>query len=328
MLLGIEKGNRSKDYVTAAKIMGIPYKLIDAKSSYVIDNIKDIDALIWHWSQENAHEKRSAYAIIKSVEMKGIKVYPNSNTCWMFDDKIFEKYLLEAAEVPMIKTMVFYEYEKAIRWLKTQTFPLVYKLSHGAGSTNVRLVHNYEEAKKICKIHFSTFLDPEFFLNLYYKKIKNIEDIKEYFKKPLKKYGNNNRGSILFQEFLPDNSYDIRVTVVGKKYYIFRRYVRENDFRASGSGKIDYCVDECDLEAIKIAVELSNKINVQTMAYDFLYDKNHMLKICEISYGFVGNAINRTPGWYDENLIYHKEKTDVYKEIINLLVDEIGESIY
>lgn len=45
---------------------------------------------------------------------------------------------------------------------------------------------------------------------------------------------------VYFQKFLPNNTYDIRITVIGERCFGFIRYNRENDFRASGSGKIEY----------------------------------------------------------------------------------------
>lgn len=45
---------------------------------------------------------------------------------------------------------------------------------------------------------------------------------------------------ILFQEYLPDNEFDTRVTVIGNRAFAFRRFNRKKDFKASGSGEIDY----------------------------------------------------------------------------------------
>jgi hypothetical protein len=50
----------------------------------------------------------------------------------------------------------------------------------------------------------------------------------------------NEKGYIYFQNFIPDNDSDIRVVVVGEKAFAIKRMVRENDFRASGSGSIIY----------------------------------------------------------------------------------------
>ena len=109
MLIGIDKGKRSKSYVSAARKMKIPYKLVDCTSADVVNQLKNVDALIWHWTQDSYIDKRIAFHVIKSAELMGKKVYPDSNTCWMFDDKISEKYLLEAVGAPCVETAVFFD---------------------------------------------------------------------------------------------------------------------------------------------------------------------------------------------------------------------------
>ena len=55
-------------------------------------------------------------------------------------------------------------------------------------------------------------------------------------------------GYVYFQDFIPQNNFDIRVCVVGDKAFAIKRMVRENDFRASGSGFIYYEKDHFNEE--------------------------------------------------------------------------------
>ncbi len=320
MIIGIDKGPRSRKYVVAAQNMGITYKLMDCTSSDIIRQLESVDALIWHWTHDSYIDKNVAYHIIKSAEMMGKKVYPSADTCWMFDNKISEKYLLEAVNAPFIESKVFFEPNSALAWIKKQRFPIVYKLPQGAGSSNVRLIENEKEAAKICNSHFSFLRRPDIDMKLYYaQKGAYIKTLRQIFKSDLLRYGVNNRGCLLLQKFISGNVYDIRVTVIGERGIIFRRYVREKDFRASGSGKIDYEVSKQDLLAIPIARRISEKIGSQTMTYDFIYDKNE-LKIVEMSYGFSAKAVYDAPGWYDADMIFHEEHTDVHKQVISELL--------
>lgn len=150
-----------------------------------------------------------------------------------------------------------------------------------------------------------------------------MDAIRDIYNGSLYKYGSNNRGYILFQKFVPENTYDIRVTIIGERGIIFRRKVREDDFRASGSGKISYEVSPEDIQAIPKARKVTEKIGSQTMAFDFIYDKG-ILKIIEMSYGFVSKAVYDAPGWYDEHMVFHKEKTDVHKLVIENLLKDCG----
>ena len=328
MLIGIDKGKRSKSYVSAARKMKIPYKLVDCTSADVVNQLKNVDALIWHWTQDSYIDKRIAFHVIKSAELMGKKVYPDSNTCWMFDDKISEKYLLEAVGAPCVETAVFFDEKSVLDWIKRQKLPVVYKLPQGAGSSNVRLIKSEKEAVRICRSHFSFCGRPEIDMKFYYsEKDKYGKTLQDILHNNLFRYGTNNRGCILLQKFVPNNNYDIRVTIIGERGIIFRRKVRNNDFRASGSGNIDYNVSEQDIEAIPIARRISKLIHSQTMTYDFIYDKEE-LRIVEMSYGFAAKAVYAANGWYDEQMCFHPEHTDVHEMVIKQLMGEsFGEVI-
>ena len=300
--------------------MNIPYRLIDCTASDAINELQNIDALIWHWTQDNYIDKRIAYHVIKSAELMGKKVYPNSDTCWMFDDKISEKYLLEAVGAPLVKSEVFFNAKSMLKWIRKQKLPVVYKLPQGAGSANVRLIRSEKEAVQVCRHHFSFYGRPEINMKLYYSKKNSYGKIlQEVLHNDLARYGINNRGYVLLQKFIPDNKYDVRVTIIGERGIIFRRQVRNNDFRASGSGKIDYNVSERDIQAIPIARRISQLIHSQTMTYDFVYDMEE-LKIVEMSYGFVAKAVYAAEGWYDEKMIFHPEHTDAHEMVIKQLI--------
>ena len=110
----------------------------------------------------------------------------------------------------------------------------------------------------------------------------------------------------MFQKYLSNNTFDTRITIIGDRAFAFRRFVRENDFRASGSGKIDVNPDKIDTRCVEIAYSVSKKLNFNTMAYDFIYDKEKKPWINEISYCFVDSAVQSCPGYWDEKLNWHK----------------------
>ena len=73
------------------------------------------------------------------------------------------------------------------------------------------------------------------------------------------------------------------LTIIGNRAFANRRFVRKNDFRASGSGNADFNKNLIDLRFIKIAFEISKELKFQSMAYDFLLNENNQPEICEIS---------------------------------------------
>src|SRR5690606_19878921 len=86
-----------------------------------------------------------------------------------------------------------------------------------------------------------------------------------------------------WQEYIPGNQADLRITVIGDCYaYGFWRNNRPNDFRASGSGLIDYERDIPE-EQLRYCLDLNRKLGFDSMCYDILFKENDFV-ITEISF--------------------------------------------
>jgi hypothetical protein len=116
------------------------------------------------------------------------------------------------------------------------------------------------------------------------------------------------RDYVLFQRFVPENTHDIRVTIIGHRAFTFRRRVRPGDFRASGSGMIEYYAPgECDRVAVEAAFRVSERFGFQAMAYDFVVDRRTDARlILEMSYGYLPSAVFRCGGYFDRELSWHE----------------------
>jgi len=108
-------------------------------------------------------------------------------------------------------------------------------------------------------------------------------------------------GYVYFQEFLPDNTYDTRITIIGERAFGFHRLNRPNDFRASGSGRLVITPQEIDKKCIQIAFDITKQGKFQSMAYDFLYCQERPV-ICEISYAYADWAVHNCPGHWKRDL--------------------------
>lgn len=114
------------------------------------------------------------------------------------------------------------------------------------------------------------------------------------------------KGYIYFQNFIPDNKYDTRITVIGNRAFGFRRMVRKNDFRASGSGNIDYDLSKINTKCVAIAFEVAEKLQSQSMAFDFIEDENSNPLIVEVSYCYLASAVKACNGHWDKDLNRHE----------------------
>jgi len=334
MKIGIHqtKGSFSDRWITYCNAEQIPWKPVDCYRSDIIQQLKDCSALMWHFSQNSPKAILFAKQLVYSVEEAGKKVFPNFSTSWHFDDKVGQKYLLEALDLPLAPSWIFYDKQEALLWAKQICFPKVFKLRNGGGSQNVRMVHNRREANKLIRKAFGRgFLayDPRGSLKerfrLYRLGKTNLRDLLEGIVRfvllpPYAKVRGRENGYIYFQEYIPDNDHDIRVVVIGKKAFAIKRMVRENDFRASGSGNILYDHLLFDINIISFSFTLAEKMNSQCVALDYINDNEKPLVI-EVSYGFTPEGYDPCPGYWDKDLIWHEGTFNPYGWMVEAVRD-------
>lgn len=310
----------STRWIAYCKKNEIPYKIVDCYRSDIISQLKDCDALMWHHHHAHFKDVLTAKRILFALEHAGIKVFPDFNTGWHFDDKVAQKYLLEAIGAHLVPSYVFYDKKEAIDWVNATSFPKVFKLKGGAGAANVKLVRSKADALKLINKAFGKGF-PQFDRMGHFKerlaKYKSGKDtilgIVKGFARLLiptdfAKQQSREKGYIYFQEFIPNNDSDIRVIVIGNKAFGLKRAVREGDFRASGSGNISYEKDLIDTRCVEIAFEVNKKINSQSIAYDFVFDQNNNPLIVEISFGFAVMAYDDCPGYWTSDIQWHEGK--------------------
>lgn len=310
----------SEGWIQYCKLNNIEYKIVNAYDNDIVDQLNDCDAFMWHFHHGDYRDMKFAQSLIKSLESKGIKTFPNTNTCWHFDDKIAQKYLLEAINAPLVPTYVFYTEEEAIEWAKSTTYPKVFKLKGGAGASNVKLARNLKEATDLIKKSFRNGFKQYRWKEVMKEEFRKYKNGKgslkavirpiylNFFKKfptEFAHYHGNECGYAYFQEFIPNNNCDIRICIVGDKAFGLKRLTRENDFRASGSGNIIYRKEEIDERCVKIAFEINKKLNTQSIAYDFVFDADNNPLIVEISYGYAGPAYKKCEGFWTSDMKWH-----------------------
>jgi glutathione synthase/RimK-type ligase-like ATP-grasp enzyme len=298
----------------------IPFMLIDPNSDSLLDDLKECSHLLFRHSMGDTD--KLIYETIFNIAHYSyhIKCFPNFETFWPHENKIREYYLLKSHGFPVVDSHIFWHYDKADAFLRTTQFPIVAKLPKGASSSNVVMVNSITEGKKIINQVFKKGVKAsglKIDSNLSsLSKLGIYKYSKEFLKSQLLKLGFKKyqpdypewqiqKDSILFQKFLPDNSFDTRVTVIGKRAFAFRRFVRKDDFRASGSGNFDLDPKKVDTRCLKIAFDVSKKMNFNTMAYDFIYNEDKKPNINEISYGFIDTVVQNCPGFWDDNLLWH-----------------------
>ena len=272
-------------WISYCKKHDILYKIVNAYDTNIISQLEDCDFFMWHHHHANYKDALFAKQLLYSLEIAGKKVFPNYHTCWHFDDKVGQKYLLESIGAPLVPSYVFYTKKEALDWINGTSFPKVFKLRGGAGSANVLLVHNKSEAIKLARQSFGKG----------FSQFNGWSNFKERFEKwrlgktsvlaickglarvliptEYAKMHSPEKGYIYFQEFIPNNTTDTRIVVVGDKIIGERRGCRENDFRASGSHILLPDATQVDINCVKLAYRISKLLHLQVGVFDFVHNE-------------------------------------------------------
>ena len=322
----------SERWIEYCQQNGIDYKLVNCYGNDIIKQLEDCDALMWNHHQSEYKDVLFAKQLLFSVEFSGKKVFPDFNTNWHFDDKIGQKYLLEIMEVPFIPTYVFYTKKEALDWIKSASFPKVFKLRGGAGSNHVKLARTKNDAIKFTKKAFGrgfSQFDRWGYLQDKIMKVKGGQETwigilkgiaRLFIPTEFAKMHGREKGYVYFQDFIPNNNYDTRVVVVGDKAFGFKRMTRKNDFRASGSQNYHFEKIGVDERCVQIAFEVNKKLNSQSTYYDFVFDKDHNPLIIEMSYTSLVHPYDNCQGYWDENLnFYEGEFNPQYWHMENII---------
>jgi glutathione synthase/RimK-type ligase-like ATP-grasp enzyme len=330
----LTKGYYSERWVSYCESKGIDYKLVDCYRSDIIDQLSDCDALMWHFSHQSAKASKFAIQLLFAVEASGKKVYPDFNTVWHFDDKVAQKYLLEAMDLPGPPAYAFYSKKDALAWAAETTYPKVFKLRNGSSSDNVKLVKSYGQARKLIRKSFGRGFKLYKPWNSLMERIRKYRHgittfnsvlngiVRLFWTTDYNRVTGREKGYIYFQDFVPGMDHDIRVIVVGGNAFAAKRMVRKNDFRASGSGYGYFEKELFDEKFIKAGIEISDKLKTQSLVCDFVSLDGKPVTV-EISYASVAYPYDNCPGYWDREMNWHEGAFNPY----GWMVDNILESI-
>ena len=136
----------------------------------------------------------------------------------------------------------------------------VIKTFFGATSIGVTSSKNQNDFKKKIKRASNS-------KNLFYDIWDFVRAIKHkgYIKESLY------RKKFIVQDMIEDLKNDWKVLIFGKKYYVLYRGVRDNDFRASGSGKFEY-IEKLPEGFLDYCEKIYNFFNVPNLSIDIGFD--------------------------------------------------------
>lgn len=187
--------------------------------------------------------------IILDLELKGAILIPKFQYLRAHENKNFAELLRKDFKNENLRhptSKAYGCYEELLKNLDKVQYPCVLKSASGSGSKGVSLAHNEQELKENArKISEHTYYNYEytyakrfFEFGIGYqikKTYHKLRGVKSHYKLS-KDYSNK----FVVQEFIKGLSGDYKVLYFAGKYYVLYRQNRNDDFRASGSGKFVY----------------------------------------------------------------------------------------
>jgi hypothetical protein len=275
---------------------------VDAFQPHFVESLDGCDGFMW-WFAHLARPRNLGKRLLPAVEHGlRIPVFPNWRTIWHFDDKIAQKYLLEAARIPVPETHVFWSQQEAHDFAARARYPWVIKLASGITSENVALLRSAGDAHHwITRLfrHGAVTLHREGAIappRVMARRLVNAAQVAMTGAPfPTGVRTDLQKGYLLVQEFLEGNAFDTRITVIGNRAFAFRRFNRPNDFRASGSGRLDWNPASIPQDGVALAFRVARTLGTQSVAVDVLRRGSQPV-INEISYYYEGWAVAACPG--------------------------------
>ena len=243
-------------YERFLKNNSIPYEIYNIHTSDWLKESDRYDMIIWRVNSDPISMDEAREKIFALETLKGKDCFPSLNEIWSNEDKVKASYLLSIKGIPTPKTFISYDLEEIKEYLKICNYPIVTKIRTGSGSKGVELLRSKKEALR--------FVDEVFNggRNTYWPYLKQT-------------------GYVYFQEFIKDSLYDLRVIVLKDKFFGYKRYPKDGDFRASGAGNLVH--GPIPEEALRLAERTRDALDKRIIAVDLLKDKKRGFLVNEVS---------------------------------------------
>lgn len=259
---------------------GVHTRWVDLRTREALQKIATCDGVMWHWGHEDRDQEINRVLNVIELQM-GIPVFPNHRSSWHRRDKLSQYYLLQAAGAPMPKTWVFWDRQRAREWAQQTDYPKVFKLSPSHSGKDVLLAVSEKMSSRLIDRMFGPGIYPgqiersfrrrDFGGNRRWRAlVRRSEAALRYvarLRPPLPRPPE--RGYAYFQEFVPETDHKVGISVVGDRAIGYRAFNASGKFGSHVRG-YDYDQSGIDVNCVRLAFDISSRLNFPMMAYDML----------------------------------------------------------
>ncbi|WP_449549909.1 hypothetical protein [Lelliottia amnigena] len=276
---------------------------------YLKENINQVknNVIIYTSSQRTEHKKYIEDIIYYFKENN--LLIPSYESLLAHDNKGFQCLLNKKYDLGLIDSNYYCDISE-ISNINKLNFPLVFKPANGASSIGVRKINNGADLKGCTNEPISVSLET-------IKRLLKKYIFKSKFNKKWDDYISFGNRRFLLQSFVPELLYDYKVLIFGSKYYVLKRFVAKNDFKASGSGLHSRDIGEDLITVLECAKSFKNKLASHIYSLDICV-KNGKPSIIEFQLTHVGPVTLTESGHY---YIFDNEKWKMIEAESNLEVE-------
>lgn len=235
------------------------------------------------------HYKDYVEDVLWGLEKAGARLVPRLECFRAHHNKVFMEILRDRLAMDGTRTLRSYHFgtlEDLEAEIGRMPFPCVIKRSAGFGSRGVRLGRSPEELLRHAARLSRT---PDWGGELW--------DIARRLRRRGYVGDSRHRSKFIVQTFIPGLSHDWKILVFGDRFYTLCRRNRSGDFRASGSGLLEYRQDHPD-GMLDFAAAVFNACDVPNVSLDVAYDgtRFHLLEFQFVLFGT--HTIDTSPFHY------------------------------
>lgn len=268
---------------------------------------RGIHVLYQSSEDQSLHYKQYIEDVLLGLQLRGAILVPRFEMFRAHHNKTFMEILRRSLGVDAsIASRSYGTLEEYLEDDSLIEYPVVIKGSEGSRSRKVFLARDKQEADRIARKISST---PSVF-NLLMA-TRSFIDGRGYVP------ASDHRRRFIVQQFVPGLSGDFKVLVYGENNFVVFRENRNNDFRASGSGKLSFpeVVPSAVLDEAK---RIHAVFNVPYVSLDIGYDgtKTYLLEFQFVQFGQY--AVEKSPHrfrWLNERWELTRGTTTAESEI-------------
>lgn len=233
--------------------------------------------------------------LLIQITLKGGILVPELRHFIAHENKNFQEFEKQRLGIKSPYGIPVGTYQEGEELLKKASYPVVLKKYTGFRSRNVKLANNFEEGKKILlsllENNFQFSYDSFYYM---YRRFKNSTHYPKKF------------GKVVIQEFIPDLTHDWKLLALGDTFRGGKRYVRKNDFRASGSKLYEMEEDPPEV-VLDFALKCKKQLHCPAVSFDISENNGnlHLLEYQVLHFSILGDD----PEYFFEKIdgIWHKK---------------------